>query len=376
MRRVVALGHSDLRRFFRDRAAIIWLFIVPLVFVYGMSFAVRGPGGPRVPSPKVVIDNRDTGFLGRVFLAELGQQRLTIVTPDAADDAQRGITIPADFTARVLERKQVALEFFKVDGSDLMTAMLIEARLLRALVAMNAHIIELVREQPGAPLTEEGLLAMIARPNRVVLESTFAGRKPIPVGFDQSLPGTLVMYLLLNLLIYGGASIAQERRTGVLRRLAVNPVRRMELLFGKLYGLMLLAGVQIAFFLLLGQFVFDVNVGDQIAGVVITLLVFSWVAASLGVLVGFVSKAEEKVIGICLLVVLPTAALGGCWWPLEMVSPTLQNVALALPTGWAMKALHQLITFGADLADAAPAIGVLALFALGANLAAAKFFRI
>lgn len=376
MRRILILGHNDIRRFLRERSSIVWLFLMPLVFVYAGHFVARGPGGPNVPKPAVLIDNRDAGFLGRVFLAELGSQQLTLVTPGEPGEANRGIVIPADFTARVLARQQAKLEFYRIEGADEMTALLVEARLLRALIALNAHIVEYVRDKPKEPLTEAGLLGVMARPDLVSLEAKFAGRKPIPVGFNQSLPGTLVMYLLLNLLIYGGASVASERRNGVLRRLAVSPVTRAELLFGRIYGLLLLAGAQIAFFLVLGQFVLRVDVGEQIAGIVVTLLAFSWVAASLGVLIGFLVKAEEKVVGLCLLVVLPTAALGGCWWPLEIVPPTLQKVAHAVPTAWAMDALHQLITFGAGFARAAPAIGVLFLFGLAANLAAARFFRV
>lgn len=376
MRRVLTLGHNDLRRFLRDRSSVVWLFLMPLAFVYGSSFVSRSPGGPNVPWPKVALDNRDAGFLGRIFLSELGEQKLTIVPPDKAGDAPRGIIIPADFTERVLERKQVELEFFKIEGSDDLTALLIEARLFRALVAMNGHLVEFVRENPDSPLSERGLSGVLERSQRVSLDAKFAGRKPIPVGFNQSLPGILVMYLLLNLLIYGGAAVAGERRNGVLRRLAINPVTHLELLFGRLYGLLLLASVQIAFFLLLGQFVFGVNIGDQVAGIVLTLLVFSWVAASLGVLIGFLVKAEEKVVGLSLLVVLPTAALGGCWWPLDIVSPTLQQAAHAVPTAWALDALHQFITFGAGFSQAAPAIGMLALFGLAANLAAIRFFRV
>jgi hypothetical protein len=38
--------------------------------------------------------------------------------------------------------------------------------------------------------------------------------------------------------------------------------------------------------------------------------------------------------------------------------------------------LHQMITFGAGLDRALPAIGVLTLFGLAANLAAARLYRV
>ncbi len=210
----------------------------------------------------------------------------------------------------------------------------------------------------------------------MTLDARFAGRKPIPVGFNQSLPGIMVMYLLMNLMIFGGSTVAAERRNGVLRRLSVNPVRRGEVIFGRLYGLMLLAAVQIAYFLLVGQFVFKVNIGDHVAGVALVALAFSWVACSLGVLIGSLVRAQDKVVGLCLLVALPVAALGGCWWPLELTPDFLQKAAHLTPAAWALDGLHQLITFGAGLGGALPALGVLVVYGAVVNLAAIRFFRV
>jgi ABC-type multidrug transport system permease subunit len=376
MRKVLLLGHHDVRLFMREPSSYVWLFLVPLVFVYFMGLAVRGPGGPSVPRPTVAIDNQDTGFLGRILLKELGEQGLNVVGPKEAGRAERGITVPPDFTQRVLEMKQSKLSFFKVEGSSNPDSALVEVRLMRALVALNGRLVEHAVKSNGAPPTEEALTALMQEPDAVSLKSSFAGRRPMPVGFSLSLPGTLVMYLFFNLLIFGGASVANERRTGVLRRLAVNPVTRRDLVFGKMYGLVLLAGVQIVFFMVVGQYIFGVNVRANLVGIVLTLLVLSWVASAVGVLIGSLVTAEEKVIGLCLLVALPMAALGGCWWPIEIVPKFLQYAALATPTGWAMAGLHQLITFGGGLADAAKAIVVLACFGIAANVAAMRWFRV
>ena len=69
------------------------------------------------------------------------------------------------------------------------------------------------------------------------------------------------------------------------------------------------------------------------------------------------------------------AALGGCWWPSEISPPALKAVALCLPTGWALKALHQLISFGSGLGAVVIPVAVLAVFGAAANLLAARFFR-
>ena len=106
-----------------------------------------------------------------------------------------------------------------------------------------------------------------------------------------------------------------------------------------------------------------------------TLVVFAWVAGSLGVLVGSVMAAEDRVTGICVLASLLMAALGGCWWPLEVGPPMLKTIALCTPNGWALQALHQLISFGSGFGPVVKPLLVLCGFGAVANLMAARFFR-
>ncbi len=376
MKNILTIGHNDIRVFLRDRTSFIWLLLMPLAFVFVMSFAAPAPGEPANPRPALQVTNADTGFLGGLFLAELETQGLRLVTEGDADTADRGLSIPADFTERVLRSEQVELAFFTLEGSSDQAAMLVEIGVLRAVVALNTTLVEHTLQQPGEPVTAEALQALRAAPDPVRLEASFAGRQPRPVGFSHSLPSVLVMYLLINLMIFGGSTVATERRQGVLRRLSMHAITRFEMVTGKVYGLLLLAGVQIVFLLLVGRLFLGVNIGENVLGIALTLLIFSWVAASLGLLLGFYITAEEKIVGVALLIGMPTAALGGCWWPLEITPEWMQTAAHAVPTAWAMDALHQLITFGSGLGGAAPAIGVLIGFALAANAAAMRFLRI
>lgn len=370
------IGHNDLRLFLKRKSAYIWLFAVPLAFIYFMGFANRGPGDPYNRRPPVLVENHDTGFLGRVFLDELDTQGMWLLSPTNREPAARTIRIPTNFTACVLAGEQSKLGFFNRDGAAESDAAIIEVRLVRALIAMNSHLLEAAGQTNSpASITEARLREVMHLPNPVRLEAKFAGRKPVPSGFNFSLPGNLVMYLMMNLMIFGGASVAAERRNGVLRRLRALPVSNLELVMGKIYGLMLLGAVQIVFFLAVGKFVMGVNLGANLPAVAVTLLVLAWVGSSLGVLIGSVLAAEDRVSGVCVLVSLLMGALGGCWWPLEIAPPTLQNVALCLPSGWALKALHQLISFGSDFSAAIKPLLVLLGFGAVANLLAARYFK-
>jgi ABC-2 type transport system permease protein len=69
------------------------------------------------------------------------------------------------------------------------------------------------------------------------------------------------------------------------------------------------------------------------------------------------------------------AALGGCWWPLEIGPPLMKSIALCTPSGWALQALHQLISFGSGMGAVLVPVGVLLAFGASANVLAARFFR-
>jgi ABC-2 type transport system permease protein len=376
MKRILDIGHTDLRLFFKHKSAYIWLFAVPLAFVYFMGFAARGPGRPYNRTPPVLVENADTNFLGRVFLTELTTQDIWLLDPTNRETAARIIRIPADLTDNALQLKPTRLQFLKGEDSGEADTALIEVRLVRALIAMNGHLLEAATQtNAGGTFTEAQLREIMARPNPVSLNAKFAGRKPTPTGFNFSLPGNLVMYLMMNLLIFGGATIAAERRNGVIKRLMVYPVARLELVMGKIYGLMLLGVVQTLFFLAVGKFLFHVNLGANLPAVALTLVIFSWVAASLGVLVGSLTAAEDRVVGICVLASLLMAALGGCWWPLEIGPPVMKTIALCTPNGWALAALHQLISFGSGFGAVLKPLAVLLCFGAAANLLAARFFR-
>jgi ABC-type multidrug transport system permease subunit len=377
MRHIWIIGQNDLRTFLRTRVAYLWVFIMPLVFVYFMGFAIRSPGDPQNPHPAVWTENLDTNFLAKIFLDELGAQGLWIVYDTHRDKAQRGIRIPADFTAKVLREEPAEVELFNVAKAHEPAAALIEVKFFRALIAMNAYLVDsALRHHGRAVLTEPALREAQSKPKPVLLEARFAGRNPMPSGFSFSLPGTLVMYLLLNLMVFGGATVAWERKEGVLRRLCTHPVKKHELLFGKMCGTMLLGVLQIVVVLAAGRFLFGVNLGSNLVPVLATLILFGWVATSIGLVVGFFITAEDKVVGICILTALTMAALGGCWWPLEMSPDFLRVMARCFPTSWAMDALHQVISFGGSLADAREELGILVLFGLVANGLAAKFFRV
>jgi ABC-type multidrug transport system permease subunit len=60
------------------------------------------------------------------------------------------------------------------------------------------------------------------------------------------------------------------------------------------------------------------------------------------------------------------AALGGCWFPIEVAPGWMQTLSLFLPSGLAMAGFHRLMAYGYGLREILPYLGGLALYSMAA----------
>ena len=138
---------------------------------------------------------------------------------------------------------------------------------------------------------------------------------------------------------------------------------------------MSLGMVQIVFAMITGTVLFKVHWGGHLGAVLLVLASYAAMIAVFGMLLGNFARIEGQVIGLGVVVSNVLAALGGCWWPIEITPPWAQKIALAFPTGWAMDALHKLMSFGDAPASVAPRIAAFAAAALAAGYVLARTFR-
>jgi len=92
-------------------------------------------------------------------------------------------------------------------------------------------------------------------------------------------------------------------------------------------------------------------------------------------LLGNFGRSDGQVVGIGVIASNVMAALGGCWWPIEIVPRWAQHLALIFPTGWAMDGLHKLMSFGDSPVGVIPHIVVFVSASLVAGYVLARKFR-
>jgi len=377
MKAVLLIGHLDIRIFLREKSGYFWLFVAPLLFIFFFGMMNEPPGEPSNPRPGILVENHDKGELGEVLISGMGKEGIEFIDPVDRDEARRGIRIPEDFSEKIRNKEEVNVEFFKLKESAEAIESMVELRLVRALLGMNIQLFSFVLEGGDLKTVDrETMEGYMSRKDPVSLEIEFGTRKPLPYGYNQTLPGMIIMFLLMNLMIMGASSVSKERLNGIIERMGVYPLSKAQIVTGKIYGRFLLALVQIVYLLVIGELVLNVQISHHPVLIGLVLCLFSWMAASLGVLIGSVLTSPEKTYGVCIGGSMALAAFGGCWWPMEVVSDGLQLFGHLFPTAWAMDALHQLITFGGGFENIRTELLVILGFAVISHIGANFSLRI
>ncbi len=366
------LARKDLGHMLRARETWLWAFLMPLVFFYVIGMAAGGFGRPAGREALALLAPADAGWLAEELERKLERHYRVVRVADGAELARyrRGLILPEGFTAQVLAGKptEVRLRMREKDlGSDYD-----RFRVGRAVYTLLADLI--VVSQGGAAADREAVAELERKPRALTLAVESAGRRP-PRGFEQAVPGIMVMFLLLTMLSSGGAWLVIERKQGILRRLAAAPTSRGAIVAGKCGARWALGMIQTGFAMAAGSVLFKVRWGSNWPAVVALLAVYAGLTAMLGVLLGSVARSERQVIGLAVTAANVLGALGGCWWPIEITPLWAQRLALALPTGWAMEGMHKLVSFGEGVWAVMPQAAALGLATALAGWGAARAFR-
>ncbi len=380
MKNIFFIGWQDVRFQLRDGGTLLWLFVMPPIFFYFIGTVTSGfssgmSGGGATPltvvaeNPGFLKEQVDLRLEANDFAPEWVE---SLETGDEETAPTRTLTFDAGMSDKVIANEPVSAVFDT--RSDSLTREFEEIRIQRSLYTVLADVI--VADATASPLSSEALATINAAPRVWGLDVSPAGeRQRIPSGFEQAVPGILVMFTLLVLLTTGGTMLVQERTKGLLRRLASAPMSRGEVIAGKWEGRMILAAIQVTTALVFGTFLFNMDWGPNLAAVIVVLVAWAGFCASAGLWLGTVARTEAQAGGLGALAANLLAALGGCWWPIEITPEWMQVIQKLIPTGWTMDAMHKLISFQAEPMTVLPNVLVLIVASAGFGVLAARRFE-
>lgn len=368
----LALARTSLRRVVRDRRALFFLVVLPILVILIVGATARGFDRFRVG-----LLERSSGPAASAMARALSSApQLDVERFSSLDAARRGVArgevaavvvLPAGLDATLAHGGRVAVPVVTEPATSSQQAAAAAIASVLARVGGRFQAAQFTSDQAGGDFAANLALAgsLEGRVAAVPVTSATVERAQqiLPEGYSYSAPTMLVLFVFISAL-GGGATIVEVRRLGIYERIAAGPVRPASMILGELLALGAVALVQSALIVAIGAAVFGVAWGDPLAAGVL-VVTWSLVGASAGMLAGAAFRTPEQASAIGTTLGMIFGMLGGCMWPLAILSTTFRRLGHVVPQAWAVDAWTELLSRGGTLGSIAPQLGALAAFGAG-----------
>jgi ABC-2 type transport system permease protein len=188
-------------------------------------------------------------------------------------------------------------------------------------------------------------------------------------------PGLVGVILTMTMVMLTAMAIARERERGTLEQLIVSPLRRGELIAGKILPYVAMGYVQMTLILILGHLVFSVPFSGSL--LLLYLLAFVFIAANLalGLFFSTLAQTQQQAMQMSFFFLLPNILLSGFMFPFEAMPRAAQLLSQLLPLTHFLRIVRGIVLKGSALSDVAIELAWLSAILVALVILASLRFR-
>jgi ABC-2 type transport system permease protein len=336
--------------FVRDRTALLFSILIPVLFLVLFGSIYKSSGTPKVN----VIE------VGRVALLDQAE---------AAAPVQLGrvlsVTHSADLSA--------SLDAVRKGTDD-------------AVVQQHGHTLEVrysIADQTKAGIVQAVFDSIIQQADAAAAGRTGGYQLTASQVEDKSLKA--IQYLAPGLLGWaiasGGAfgaaiTLVNWRQTKLLRRLRLAPVSVGSVVLARVGISIALALVQLGVFLAIATLpYFGLRLSADWWMAIPVVICGTLAFLSIGLVVGSFTTSQQAATAIANVIILPMAFLGGAFVPLDFAPAWIKDVSYVMPLRYLVTGMQNVMARGESASTALPAIGILLALAAVLTLISVRTFR-
>ncbi len=378
--KLVTIALNSLRRLFRDRSNLFFVFVLPIVLILVLGLVFGSGFTPRLAVVAPAGDDMAETLVSGLASSN-AYEVLEMEDVDAArtvlrrNDVDVVIVIPDGYGEALESGEAVEIGYFASPSSGgIAIRSVVEARIAEqaAMVRAARFAADETGVDPGTALETAAAIRATTPTVGVVVESGSGGG--VGAGqFDLGAAQQLLLFMFLTALTSSTALI-QARRLGVSRRMLSTPTPAGTIVGGETLGRFLVVMLQGVFIVVAAGVLFGVEWGDPLAAVVI-VAAFALTGTGAGMLLGSLFSSEQQAGGMAVFGALMLAAIGGSMVPLEIFPDAMLKVAHLTPHAWGNDAFSTLIRHGGDVRDITTELAVLTGYGVVLTAVAAVVFR-
>ena len=362
---VLAKEFTQMRR---DRLTFAMMLGIPVIQLMLFGYAINSD--PKHLPTAVLVQDR--GAFSRSVLEAMthsGYFDIDAVARSPAEldhmmamgDAQFTVTIPPDFTRRVVrhDNPQILVE---ADGSD-------PTAVGGGVGALSMLPSEALVHDLTGPLATPGAGQP---PFQVIVHRRY---NPEGLSTYNVVPGLLGVVLSMTLVMMTALGVTREVERGTMETLLATPVRPLEVMIGKLAPYVLVGLVQTSVILTLARALFDVPMQGGWAALGLGVLLFIIGSLALGFLISTLAQNQRQAMQISFFYMLPSLLLSGFMFPFRGMPAWAQAIGTAIPVTHFLRIVRGALLKGHGFAEMWPSLGALALFVLAVSTLAVLRYR-
>ena len=360
---VLTLVRINTKRFFRDRLAIFFTIIFPLIFLF--VFGGLNSGSKDV-SFRVALVNHSDSVFAKDFVKQSKDSKILEVDPEvttleAAKDKMTKsqldatIVLPEDF-GDIKQGEQYPSGEAKIvyTSNNEQSATALSSLLDAQFKAINSKFVNtsVPFSVKSERLNERSLSAF---------DYTFAG---------------LLGFAIIGMGIFGPVNVFPElKKQGVLRRLSTTPLRVWQYFLATMIGQAIIGLLSLAVMFVVAVTVFDLKVVGNYLELTLFLILGIIAILGIGLALGGWAKNERQAAPLSNIVVFPMMFLSGTFFPRFLMPDWLQTLSNFLPLTPVIDGIRLIATEGAHFADILPQLGMIAAWTVVIYIIAFRVFR-
>jgi ABC-2 type transport system permease protein len=310
--RILTLTRARIIEFYRDRSALGWNLLFPVLIILGFSVMFAG--------------DDEALFQVGVLAEEL--PAAGVLSPE-----YRNLLEPTAIELLPVASWQQAREMLERHRLDL-------------IIEPDSGRYWLDPESPRGQLLERVLYADL--PAVTARQQVSVPRIPYLQWF---FPGVLGMNMMFSALYGVGYTVVRYRKNGVLKRLSVTPVRPHEFLTAQILSRMVVLLVTTGMVFAGISLVYGFETRGSYLDLLIIFALGGFSMIALGLVVAARSSSEEFADGILNLIAWPMMFLSEVWFSLEGARPWVQQLSLLFPLTHLVDGARRIVNDGAGLSE-------------------------
>jgi ABC-2 type transport system permease protein len=346
LNRIKAIAKKEFKHLLRDYRMLAILLLFPVfllgIFGYAINFDVH--------HIKLAVYDQENSDVSRNLIKGLinseyfdlsgylnSDKQLKIALDNK--QAQCIVVIPYDFSRKFYSKQLVKVQFL-IDGVDGNTANIIQNYISAAIQSYNQDLTAEV-------LMENG----IKNYTPIDLETRFWYNPDLQTT-RFLIPGLIAMILLITAAISVSLSLVREKEMGTIEQINVSPINSIELIAGKILPYLFLSLFNAAMILIIGYFLFGVDIKGSIILLFLTTLLFLSASTGIGILVSVIADSQQVAFSIATFAtLLPSVILSGFIFPIQSMPWPVQVLTNITPAKFFIEILRAIVLRGVGVSS-------------------------